>query len=132
MRAVVAFGGRVRVRIDIQRVVRASLSTGFAADTTVIIEIDNPIGSGIKGSNRTDFNTRRVRAVIATVNGEQTAGMRINALLNVLDPGAVHPQRHVMFGFTRYGAGVTADALTVIDDEAVVHGTSKRGLGARC
>ena len=123
MGAVVAFGGRVRVRVDIQRVVRASLGTGFATNTTVIVEIDDPIGSGIKGSNRTDFNTRRVSAVVATVNGEQTAGMRINALLNVLDPRAIHPQRHVMFGFTRYSTGVTANTLTVIDDEAVVHAT---------
>ncbi len=44
-----------------------------------------------------------------------------NAFLDVLDPGPVHAHRHLILGFTRDRAGVTSDALAVIDDEAVFH-----------
>jgi hypothetical protein len=48
-----------------------------------------------------------------------------NAFLDVLDPGPVHAHRHLVLGFTRHRAGVTSDALAVIDYEAVFH---PRGL----
>jgi hypothetical protein len=47
------------------------------------------------------------------------------ALLDVLDPSPVHAYRHLVLGFARHGAGVTSDALAVIDYEAVFH---PRGL----
>ena len=46
-------------------------------------------------------------------------------LLDVLDPSPVHAYRHLVLGFARHGAGVTSDALAVIDYEAVFH---PRGL----
>ena len=49
-----------------------------------------------------------------------------NALLNVLDPSAVHAHRHLILGFTRDRAGVTSDAPAVIDDEAVFHRRKSR------
>ena len=48
-----------------------------------------------------------------------------NAFLNVLYPGPVHAHRHLVFGLARHRAGVTSDALAVIDYEAVFH---PRGL----
>src|SRR5216684_7926463 len=81
--AVVAFGGRVGVGIDIECVVRASLGACLATDATVIVEIDNPIRSGIERGDRADLHAGCVGAVVTAVNGEQTAGVRIDTFLNV-------------------------------------------------
>lgn len=45
MRAVVALRRRVIVRVHVDRIVRASLRTRFAADTPAIIEIDDAVGA---------------------------------------------------------------------------------------
>ena len=114
----------------IERVVRAGLRTRLAADAAVVVEIDNPVWSRIERGDRTDLHAGCGGAVVTALNGEQAASVRIDTFLDVLDPGAVHTQRHVVLGLTRHGAGMTADALAVINDEAVVHGNSEEGLGA--
>ena len=43
MSAVIALGGGMRFRVDIQGVVRAGLHAGFAADTTLVIKIHDAI-----------------------------------------------------------------------------------------
>ena len=45
--AVVALGGGVGFGVDVEGIVRASLHTGFTADTTVFIKIHNAILSGV-------------------------------------------------------------------------------------
>ena len=44
-----------------------------------------------------------------------------NALFDVLHPGPVHANRYLVLGLARHRAGVTTDALAVIDYEAVFH-----------
>ena len=51
------------------------------------------------------------------------------ALLHVLHPGAIDGQRHMIFGLARYGTGVAADALAVINDESVSHEWGRVGGG---
>ncbi|HLG62964.1 MAG TPA: hypothetical protein VKY19_13580 [Ktedonosporobacter sp.] len=43
------------------------------------------------------------------------------AFFYVFDPGAVHANGHIMFSFTRYRAGVTADTFTLVNNEGVFH-----------
>jgi hypothetical protein len=50
-----------------------------------------------------------------------TARIRIAALFDILDPGAINTHRDVVFFFTGNRAGVTADAAILIDDKSVAH-----------
>src|SRR5262245_49096042 len=102
MRAEVALGGRVRVRINIQSVVGA----GFAADATIGIEINNAVVAAIEGRDRADRDARRELAVVAPHHAEQPAVIREFALLDVFDPGAIDAQRHLMLAFTGDGTGM--------------------------
>ena len=63
--------------------------------------------------------------MIASRYLKNAAGVGKNTFLHVLHPGPVHAYRHLVLGFARHGAGVTSDALAVIDYEAVFH---PRGL----
>jgi hypothetical protein len=63
--------------------------------------------------------------MIAACDLKYAARVGENAFLDILDPGPVHAHRHLILGFTRHRAGVTSDALAVIDYEAVFH---PRGL----
>jgi hypothetical protein len=65
VRAVVAFGRRVIVRVHIDRVVGAGLRARFAADASAVVKIDNAVFACEQRRHRTDLDTRRVRAVIA-------------------------------------------------------------------
>ena len=63
--------------------------------------------------------------MVAARDVKYAARVGENAFLNVLYPGPVHAHRHLVLGFARHCAGVTSDALAVIDYEAVFH---PRGL----
>jgi hypothetical protein len=125
MRAEMALGSRAIVRIHVYRIVRTSLHAGFATNAAVGIEIDNPVLALIHRSHRTDRDAGRLLAMIAARDLKYAARVGENAFLDVLDPGPVHTHRHLVLGFTRHRAGVTSDALAVIDYEAVFH---PRGL----
>jgi hypothetical protein len=43
------------------------------------------------------------------------------AFFNIFDPGTIDANWHVMFRFTRYGTGMTADTLALIDNKSVFH-----------
>ncbi len=43
------------------------------------------------------------------------------AFFDILDPGAVYADRHLVLGFARDRAGVAADTLPVVDYEAEIH-----------
>lgn len=57
--------------------------------------------------------------MIAAVDEKITARVGKFAFFDVLDPRSIHADRDVVFGFTRYGAGMTADALALVDDKSV-------------
>jgi hypothetical protein len=59
--------------------------------------------------------------MIAARDLKYTACVRKDAFLDVFDPGPVHAHRHLILSFARHSAGVTTDALAVIDYEAVFH-----------
>ena len=138
VRAVVAFGRRVRLGIDIQGVVGAGLHARFAADATVGIEIDDAVRAQKQRRNRADLHAGRIGAVVAAVNGERTARIGERSLLHVLDPGAVDPQGDVVFRLAGHRAGVTADAAAIVDDKSVIHREKEkrfeliRSLGSGC
>src|SRR5262245_48607627 len=121
MRAEVALLSRVRVRIDVQRVVRTRLHAGFAADAAIAVEVHDAVIAAEQRGHWADGDARRVVAVIAAEHREEASRVWILALLDVLDPGSKGAERDFVFGFAGDRAGVTSDALAVVDDEAVFH-----------
>ena len=59
--------------------------------------------------------------MVASHHREEPLRVRPATLLDVLDPGAIHSERHIMLGLARHGAGVAANALVLVDDESVLH-----------
>ena len=59
--------------------------------------------------------------MVAAMDAELACGVRVGALLNVLDVGAVDADRHVVLGLAGDGAGVAADASPIVNHESVVH-----------
>jgi len=118
MRAEIAFGGGVCVRINVQRVVRAGLHARLAADAAVGIEIDDAILAAVEGGDGADRHARRKIAVITAHHAEQPAIIWKLALLDVLNPGAIDANRYLMFAFAGHGTGVAADAFSVVDQES--------------
>src|SRR2546430_307531 len=121
VRAVVALGRGVRVRVDVERVVGAALHAGLAADAARAIEVHDAVGAAVEGDGRTDRHAGRVVAVIAAQHGEVAARVRPRPLLDVLDPGAKGSERHLVFFLARHRARMAADALAVVDHETVSH-----------
>ena len=61
--------------------------------------------------------------MIAPRDLKDPACIRKSALLNVLDPGPIHSHRNLVFSLACHRAGVTPDALAVINYKAVFHPT---------
>jgi hypothetical protein len=59
--------------------------------------------------------------VVAARDLKHAPSVRKNALLNVLDPGPVYSHRDLVLGLARHRAGVTPNALAVINYKAVFH-----------
>src|ERR1700756_4064334 len=117
----IAFRGGVAVGINIQRIVGTGLHAGFAANAAFVIEIDNAIRPSEQGHRGTNFNARRIVAMIAAQHREVAAGIGITAFFNVLYPRPIYPDGDVVLFFTSDGTGVTADAAVLIDQESVTH-----------
>jgi hypothetical protein len=114
----------VLVRIDIKGVIWAGLHAGLAADARIGIEIDDPGVSLEQGPGRADRHTRGIGAVIAPHDRKHPGRIRPRALFNILDPGPIDTKRNIVFRLASHRAGVTADALVLVDDETVPHATS--------
>jgi hypothetical protein len=73
------------------------LQARFAANATVPIELDDAIGALIHGFDRADPNARRIAAVVAA--GHLEVAPRVWELTGfcVLDPGAIDPERNLVF-----------------------------------
>lgn len=121
VRAIVAFRSGVIVRLHKKSIVRTGLRAGFAADTAAIIEIDDTVFAGEKCGNRADLDARGIGAVIATHHRKKPPRIGESSFFNIFDPRAVDPDGDFMLGFTRNSTGMTADTLSVIDDEAKIH-----------
>src|SRR5262249_49300779 len=110
---------------QVDRVVRTGLDARLAADAGVAVEIDDAVRPLVQGHHRADRHARRLRAVVAAQHGEMAAHGRERADLGVLDPGAEGADAHVVLRLARHRAGVAADALAVVEDEAVLHGRAR-------
>ena len=61
-----------------------------------------------------------IRAMVAARNLKTAPRVWETALFDVLHRGAIHAQRNLAFGLAGNCAGVAADTLAVVDDEAVI------------
>ena len=107
--------------MHIQGIIRTGLRTRLAADTAPVVEIHDAILASEQRRYRAYFNTWRIGAVIAPHYGEQPSSIWKTSLLDVLHPRTVNPYGHLVLGLACNSAGMAADTLSVIDDEAVVH-----------
>jgi len=121
VRAVIALCRGVFAGIHVDRVIGTCLGAGFAANATPAIEIDYSVFSRKKRSNRTDLNARSVGAMVTPHYRKQPSSVGKSALFDVFYPSAVNTDRHLVLGFTGYGACMAADALSVVDYEAKIH-----------
>ena len=119
--AVVALGRRVGVRIDVQGVVGAGLHAALASDAAPRIEIDDAVFACVQRRHRADLHAGGVLAVVAPHDGEVPGRVRIGPLLDVLHPGPVDAEGHLVLGLARDRAGVAPDTLPVVYDETVLH-----------
>ena len=121
MGAKVTFGCGVGTGIDVNGVIGAGLHARLAADATGRIKFNDAVGALVHGRHRTDTHARRVGAVVAAGHLEVASDIGIGAGLHVLDPRAIDAQWHLVLRLAGGGAGVTANALAVVDDKTVVH-----------
>ena len=82
VRAVIAFRRRVVVRFHKNRVIRAGLRAGFAADTASGIEIDDAVVACKKRGDGTNFDARRVGAVVAAHHRKKPSRVGKSSLLD--------------------------------------------------
>src|SRR5215469_613652 len=96
VRAEVALGSRMRVWIQVDGIIGARLHARFAADTSVRIEIDDPVSTAVQRMGRTYLDTRCIVAVVAPHHAEMPTDIGKLALLYVLYPGPKHTDGNVM------------------------------------
>jgi hypothetical protein len=117
----IAFGCGFAIGIDVKRIIGTGLHAGLAADAAFVIEINYSISSSEQRHRGTNFDARRVVAMIAAQHGEVAAGIGIAALFNVFNPRAIYTDGDVVLFLARDGAGVTADAAVLVDEKSVAH-----------
>ena len=97
MGAEIALGGRMRIGIDVERIVRTRLQTHLAANAPLGIEVyDAVLLAAVERGDGTRRYAGRIIAVIAPEYGKMAAVVGKLARLNVLHPRAVNTQGHVM------------------------------------
>jgi len=120
MRAESAFRGGVGFRVEIDRVVGTGLHTGFASDANGRVELNNTIVALIHRSDGTNAHTGRVGTVITARHLKATAHIGVRACFYILDPCAIHTERHLILGLARGTTRVTADALALVNQKSVI------------
>src|SRR5262245_29086064 len=132
MSAVVALGRRLRLRIDVERVVGTGLHARLAADAAVAVEVHDPVGAPVKSDGGADGDARGVVAVIAAHHGEIAPRVGEGALLDVLDPRAVDPEGNLVLLLAGIGGTVGAVACPLIDHKSVAHGGQATSPSISC
>jgi hypothetical protein len=61
--------------------------------------------------------------MIAAQHRKVASGIGITALFNVFNPCAIHADGDIMLFLAGDGAGMTADAAVLVDEESVAHET---------
>src|SRR6185503_12423222 len=106
------------------RIVRTSSHAGFAADANRLVEIDDAVRAFEHRGRRASSNTRRVRALVATRHLVRAAHLRPDADVNVLNISAGDADRNHVLGLACRGAGVAANAASVVDYLRPLHAIS--------
>jgi hypothetical protein len=119
--AVVAFGGRIGVRVNINGIIRAGLHTSLAADADAGIEVDDAIFSLVHGRHRAYPYTGWVGTMVAAGDLKMAPVVGKDACFYIFDPGAINTQGHFIFAFTGGRTGVATNTLAIVNDEAVIH-----------
>jgi len=128
MRTEMTFRRGVGLGVEIDRVIRACLHARLAADANGRIELNDAIVALIHRADGADAHTWRVGTVITTCHLEAATHIWVRARLDILDPRAIHAERHLVLGLARGRAGVTSDALALVDEKAVIcHGYAACG-----
>jgi len=120
MRTESTFCGSVGLGVKIDRVVGTGLHAGFTSDANGWIKLNNAIITLIHRGDRTDTHAGRVGAMIAARHLKAAAHVRIRARFNIFDPRAIHTKRHLIFGLARSRAGVTSDALALVNQKSII------------
>ncbi len=120
VRAEVALLRGMIVRVDEDGVVRTRRDARLAADADALVEVDDAVGPAVHRGRRTRGDARCVLALVAARDLEGAACARERTDVDVLDVGAGDAERHLVLRLAGRATGVTADALAVIDQEAVV------------
>jgi hypothetical protein len=97
------------------------LHAGFAADAALMIEVDDAVRAAKQSHRRANLDARGIVAVVAAKDGEVAARIRVTALLDILDPGAIHSKGDIVFFFAGDRASMTADAAVLIDEKSLAH-----------
>jgi hypothetical protein len=58
--------------------------------------------------------------MVAARHLKMAAGIGVCACFDVFDPGAVYAQRNFVFAFAGGGAGMTTNALAVVNDKSII------------
>jgi hypothetical protein len=120
MSAVMAFRGRIRLRININRIIGAGLHTGFTADANAVIKFDNAVVALVHRLSGTNTDAGRIGAVITARYLEMAAIVGKCAGFDIFNPGAIHAQWHLILALTGGRASVTTNTLTVVDDKSII------------
>jgi hypothetical protein len=115
MRAKVALCRRMRVWIDVERIVWASLHARLATYASGVVEVDNSVIAAEQGTGRTYLDAWRSIAMIAAHYPKMPACIRELALLDVFNPGPENAHGHRMLVLAGDCAGVAADTAIMID-----------------
>jgi hypothetical protein len=124
VRTEITLGCCVVVGINIEGVIGAGLHAALAANTSLIVKVDDSVRTPVESFGGANGNAGGRIAVVTSHHSEVAAGVRVLALLHVLDPGAKDAHRHLVLFLARDGAGMTANAPVLINDEAVAHKTT--------
>ena len=116
--AEVALVGRVRLGVDVDRVVGAGVHARLAPDAPAVVEVDHAVRRAVQRPGRADRDARRVVALVAAHHREGAPGVRELTGLDVLHPRPVHSERHVVLALACDSARVAPDATVTCEHEA--------------
>jgi len=125
--AVMAFGRRAIIGVNVDGVVGAGLHTRLAANADAVVELYDAVGALVHGLGGADTYAGRVGAMVAARHLKMAARIGIGPCFYVFNPGTIHAQRDFVFTFTGGRKGVAANTFAVVDEEAVVFGGRASG-----
>jgi hypothetical protein len=75
----------------------------------------------VESGGWTNFYTRRIGAMVTSMDGKFPGGMGKLTLFYIFHMGTVYANRNIVLAFASNGAGMTANAHSIIYDKSVIH-----------